>query len=57
MQQIVPALKPVEESALSPRSDDLDGGLDRVEGKLKAYLIVALTRTELQSVMDFGLGD
>lgn len=38
---VVLALKSVEESALSPWSDDLHGGLDRVEGEFEADLICA----------------
>jgi hypothetical protein len=42
VEQILPALEAVAELGQPPRRNDLDGGLEGVEGQLEADLVVAL---------------
>lgn len=41
VEQVVAALEAVVEGGVAPRGNDLDLGVDRVEGKLEADLVVA----------------
>ena len=65
VQQILPALEAVAELGQPPRRNDLDGGLQCVEGQLEADLVVALAgaamRDEATALLlsdaDLGAGD
>lgn len=47
IQQILTALELVAELRQTPWGNDLDGGLQSVEGKFETDLIVALARTSM----------
>ena len=58
IKQILPALEAIAELGQPPGCDDLDGGLESVESKLKADLIVALTSAAVRDeVATFLLGN
>jgi hypothetical protein len=43
VEQVLTALEALVEDGVAPRGNDLDGGLEGVEGKLEANLVVTLT--------------
>jgi len=65
IQQILPALEPLAELRQPPGRNDLDARLQRVEGQLKADLVVALARATVRHKVavlllgnaDLGAGD
>lgn len=60
VEQVLTALEALVEDGVAPRGDDLDAGLEGVEGKLEANLVVTLTSATVRDgeaalALSFGL--